>query len=450
MHLQRALVRVPREPDDPRNLVGVFEGRAWLNLSALRGYLSGASVRRWVEEVEPTLAGHVRDRDLPATDDLRRPDVLPGLVFQSARAMAAAVAGQLQPQRSAASARSARAHWLDTLERRATHVVDERGLVAWVDHLLAPTAALVAGELMPRIALATTARRAIRDPFAHRRDCALLLDATDRGVEGHRVTEFLAAAPTDRAALFAHWGPRALDIVQLRFGSQAGAPAWPAVDAPAFQAAFAQARQARRLACSTLASELTGPLERARFLAAAEVIEALGGLSDWPLDALLRCLQPIRRVLRELAADAEAAGHLAPGAWGDLRLADFEQICQGRRPQPSNGSALPGADLRKMCPPQAGVLVAGPFKGRMVDIGTPSPVPASETIWVTERLDLQVAAQLSACAGVVVTGEGAHGPALTAATVLGRPCVFAPRDALPPTGSRVQVDRAGTVSVCVD
>ena len=35
MHLQRALVRVPRSANDPRNLVGVFDGRAWLNLSAL-------------------------------------------------------------------------------------------------------------------------------------------------------------------------------------------------------------------------------------------------------------------------------------------------------------------------------------------------------------------------------------------------------------------------------
>ena len=90
-------------------------------------------------------------------------------------------------------------------------------------------------------------------------------------------------------------------------------------------------------------------------------------------------------------------------------------------------------------------MLPGPFQGRLVDIEGTSPVAASETIWVTDRLDLTVVSRLSACAGVLVTDADAHGPALTTASVLGRPCVCIPRERLPEPGTWVEVDRSGAL-----
>ena len=441
VHLQRAVVRVSRDPADPRNLMGVFDRRVWLNLSALRGYLSGASVQRWVGEVEPSLVGHIRDQNLPATDDLRVPEVLPGLMFQGARAMASAVAGQLQPKRSAASATAAWSQWLEVLKRRAAHPIDDRGVVAWVDHILSPTAALVADELMPRIALATTASRAIREPFMGRSDCAPLLDAVTRGIGGHRVTTFMGLEPSERCARFGHWGPGALDVHTPQDGLRASADR---SDPRAFRRAFEQARQARRLAVSTLASELHGPLERARFLAAADVVDSLGGLSDWPLDALLHCLDPIRKRLWQLAEASTGALDLAD--WGALTLSDLERIHGGDAPENDREATLPGTNIRSLCPVTSGVLVAGPFEGMVVDVGTKSPVAPSETIWRAEHLDMHLAERLTACAGILVARDGAYGPAGVLAAAIGRPCVSVPRGALPEPGRWVRVDRAGRIT----
>ncbi len=439
MHVQRALVRVPRDASDPRNLVGVFEGRAWLNLSALRGYLSGASVQLWVGEVDPTLDGHIRDHNLPATDDLREREVLPGLMFQGARAMASAVAGQLQPARSAQSAKHAQELWRTLIDRRAGHPIDDRGLLGWVDHLLAPTAAFVADELMPRIALATTALRALRDPFAQRPECRPLLDALCRGVEGHQVCAFLGLSTAERLVRFGHWGSGALDIVHPRYADAPSSLPRTSATPASLRASLEHARQARELAVSTLASELTGPLDRARFLAAADVVKSLGGLSDWPLDALLVCLQHIRRAIREVVDAAVQEGTLAPDAWAHLTLTDLERIRTGGRPRPYEVRPLPGDDIRDHCPVHARGLVAGTAVGVLVEGFADSPVPTSQTIRVLPSLDAHAAMAIADCAGVVVTRSGVNGPGAIVASVLGRPTAFVPADAVPDMGQQVRL-----------
>ena len=447
----RFALRVERPLGDPRNVVGVFDGRAWLNLSALHGYLSMESLGRWVGEVEPALGGHLDTISLAATDDLRAPHLLPGLMMQGARAMAAAVAGQIQPQRSAAQAETAWQAWRTLIDRRAAHPIDQRGLVSWVEHLLAPTAALVVHELMPRIALATTAARTLREPFVHRADCQPLLHALCGGLHGHRTTTMLRdlAGDGDTEALLerhGHNGRGALDVTARSYrDDRASFTALRSALPPVarFEAVHARANQARKLAVSTLASELTGPLDRARFLAAADVVQALGGLSDWPLDALLIALAPIRRTLAELRA---AAGWDADPAWGELSLADLDGLRSGAAPLGATSMSLPGTPLPAPVPSAPIGLVGGQSGGTLA---RPSAaLQPDRPVWVLDSLHHDALAHVASGVALVVPPGVTAGPALQLAAVLGRPCVQVdgPVDAL--LGRTVTVDgTAGTVSL---
>ena len=451
LQFNRVALRADRSAGDPRHVVGMFDGRAWLNLSALRGYLSGPALGRWVGEVDPSLVGRINDHTPAPTDDLRAPHLLPGLVMQGARAMAAAVAGQIQPARAAAQAEAAWGSWQREMRRRVAHPVDARGMTRWVDHLFAPTAHLVVHELMPLIALATTAARNVREPFLGRKDCAPLLQVLGGGLQGHRTTRFLldAAGKMDQETLLrrhGYLGVRALDVANPRFAEQPAALEMFRSRLPSrdqLEADRDRAQRARKLAVATLAAELSGPLERARFLAAAEVVQELGGLSDWPLDALLWCVSQIRGRLVERAGDSGLGrgGSLEGGA-----VAEAGAGPDGLPPGTAGWGRLPGTPLMGEPVTDGRAVVSGQARGVLARPGC-GPLP-DRPVWVLDSLELSQAPWVAQGVACVVSGAVPRGPSVQVAAMLGRPCVCVRPDELPPLGSELEVDGThGSITV---
>jgi hypothetical protein len=197
----------------------------------------------------------------------------------------------------------------------------------------------------------------------------------------------------------------------------------------------ARAQRARKLAVATLAAELTGPLERARFLAAAEVVQELGGLSDWPLDALLWCISQIRGRLLERAGEAGLGrgDSLEGGA-----LPDGEAAPGNRSAGAAGWGRLPGTPLTGEPVTDGRAVVSGQARGVLARPGT-GPVP-ERPVWVLDSLELSQAPWVAQGVACVVSGAVPRGPSVQVAAMLGRPCVCVRPDELPPLGTELEVD----------
>ncbi len=457
-HFSHAALRYDGPLPADKGLVGVFDGRVYLNVSALLGLLRPGSLAQWVSEVDPLAAPDVMADGVSSTDDLRELQLLPGLLMRGARALASAVAGQIQPAWSRGVANEAWDAWEARIDRRAARPVGEDGLVAWVDRLLVPTAQLVVDELIPRIALATTACRAVREPFRSRPECAPLLDAVPRALDGSSVCRLVldladvaqcAADTPERDAAWAalmhrhgHRGERELSLLVPRLSESSAAVDMVAVVAgtPDLASRWECAVQARKLAVSTLAADLPGPLERTRFLAAAQVVGELGGLSDAPLAALVRVLAPIRAQVRVVLHEACAAGQVD---WQDvphLSLAGVDALARGEAPRFVKSESLPGRRAAPRVPTSPVAVVGGQARG--IPISASAALSHSGSlaghILVTDILAPWTAPLVAACAGVVITGTSGYGPAVAVARAFGRPCVLTGRPLIGP--SMVLVD----------
>jgi len=449
-HFSRAALRYDGPLPADKGLVGVFDGRVYLNVSALLGLLRPGSLAQWVSEVDPLAAPDVMADGVSSTDDLRELQLLPGLLMRGARALASAVAGQIQPAWSRGVADEAWAAWEARIDRRAARPIGEDGFVAWVDRLLVPTAQLVVDELIPRIALATTACRAMREPFQSRPECASLLHAVPQALNGSSVcslvldladvARFSADDPGREAAWTAlmhrhgHRAERELSLLVPRLSESSAGLDMVAVVArtPDLAMRWERAVQARKLAVSTLAADLPGPLEHTRFLAAAHVVEELGGLSDAPLAALVRVLAPIRAQLRLVLNEACAAGRVD---WDDvphLSLAGVDALYRGEPPRFVESKTLPGRRAEPRVPASPVGVVGGRAKGIPISASKAlsHPGPLGEHILVTDILAPWTAPLVAACSGAVITGTSGYGPSVAVARAFGRPCVLTGRPLL--------------------
>ena len=452
-HFSRAALRYDGVLPADRGLVGVFDSRVHLNISALLGLLRPDSLAQWVSEVDPLAAPDVLAKDVLATDDLRERQLLPGLLMRGARALAAAVAGQLQPAWSRSQADEAWEAWEARIERRASRPIADDGFSGWIDRLLAPTAQIVVDELIPRIALATTACRAVREPFQHRPEYRALLDAVPRALDGSSVCSLVLdlaevarldahdpareKAWNDLMRRHGHRGVSELSLLGPRF-SECAVPEQLAAmlrHTPDLARRWERAAQARKLAVSTLAADLPGPLERARFLAAAEVVAELGGLSDAPLAALVRVLAPIRQRLRTVLEQATQAGRID---WQDVPHLSIEGIDALRRGEPPRfveAVSVPGVPVQARLEELPLAVVPGKARGRPIhpQDALAQTAPMGSRVLVTEVLAPWMAPLIGAAAGVVITGRGGFGPSVAVARAFGRPCVL--------TGATVPMNR---------
>ena len=457
-HFSRAALRYDGVLRADRGLTGVFDKRVHINVSALLGLLRPGSLAQWVSEVDPLAAPDLLEGGVTSTEDLRDRQLLPGMLMRGARALAAAVAGQFQPAWSRSMADEAWTAWDARIVRRAARPIDTDGFSGWMDRLLAPTAQLVVDELIPRVALSTTACRAVREPFAHRPECQGLLDAIPRALDGSSVCRLVLdlaqvahkddADPARRAAWdglmerHGHRGIAELSVLSPRLSES------EAVDQmlrllrhyPGLTTRWERAAQARRLAVTTLAADLPGPLERARFLAAAEVVAELGGLSDAPLAALVRVLAPIRARLLAVLEPAIDDGRIDWNDVSHLSVDGVDALHRGEAPRFAEPVSLPGRPIR---PTQLDVplgVVGGSARGVPI-----SPTQALERagplhahVLVAELLAPWMAPLVAASAGVVITGQAGFGPSVTVARAFGRPCVLTGRP--PPPADVLLVD----------
>lgn len=483
-----ALGRVPPR-DAPGRLARTGQGRAWLNLSALLGYSRPESLAAWVGGVDPAAGAALSPLDPAhwATDDLQRLELMPSLLFRGARAMGAVFTGRLQPAWSRQLADTAWERWSSTVSARADAPIDD-GLAAWIDRLLSPTAHFVADELLPRIALVTSAQRTLRDTFAHRAACQSLVPALERSLPGAplgssawlmQLSRVATAVSVDEAqalqqgrsvshpqwleliATHGHRGAQALDVaapdhhrrpdhlarlvggLALRFCD----------DGLDLASAWEQGVQARGLARSTLAADLSGPMERASFEAAAEVVAALGGLSDAPLAAFRHTLGLVRRRLETVLEPAVSAGALSWEEVGALALEDVDALAaDSATTRVATGRWLPTPDLPLTGGPAEWVGVAGgEAVGELRRCAGPLPVASRKgVVWLVDALSADDLPAVWAASAVLVRASGGLGPGLGAVRSVGRPVVVGVGGSLDGVvdGAQVWVDGAtGAVQV---
>jgi len=277
-----------------------------------------------------------------------------------------------------------------------------------------------------------------------------LLHALLGGLDGHRASRFVLDAVGEMSddrflERYGHLGARVMDVAAPRFDEQpdqlhALRRALP--EASRIEADRARAAQARKLAVSTLASELTGPIDRARFLAATEVVQSLGGLSDWALEALSICLAHCRRALLAVVEAADVPEGLQ---WSDMRLEQIEALRTGRSIPEAVDGPLPGRPLQSGSSRPDSGLVGGIATGTLTHPDADSP--PERPIWLLDSVGLAAIPPIASGVGAVVTAPVARGgPAVLVAAMLGRPCVSVSSAASLVPGVRVTVDgERGTV-----
>ncbi len=455
-----------------RAVVDVVDGRVWLNLSVVAGWVRVDALSRWLRDVDPLAAATLRTPGHPLVpaEDVVGIDLFPGLVVRGARALTAAVSGQLQPARARAQVDAAWKSWWGTIQRRSARPVTADNLVEWVDDLLEPTATFVLDALLPRIALATTASRVLRELGDGRPETLALSEAIPRGVEGGATTAWMRAlatmaarssapsahadaegTPTDEFwEAFAHRGPRELDVATPRFGETPDVlTQWADVlrSRPSLVAAWDHAAQTRKLAASTLAADLHRPLDRARFWAAVDVVEHLGGLGDLPVAALVQALWPIRRALMTLAGERMHDVPLTLEPLRSMPLAGVAAWLAGHDSVPTPALRLAGASWPAVSPSASGSVVGGTGEG---PLWRPrfGQAPPSVFVLVTDGLSLSDAPWAASAAAVVVVGDAGLGAALPIVRGWGIPCVVAPAVRTWPEGQWVSVDGTQGI-VCI-